>query len=480
MVNYLAAIAGKDYEYVDNLLNINFGDPNFFLPWKYLSTFLNTDNNADKYLKNISSILNKLVYNVERSHIVHDLIKLPNSYQERARLFGLLSFLGNDYNTDAFKEWERFVYNYAVNTVEDKETFYAFAKRIKEEFSSYSMDILSYLSSKYDNSKYDREQLNEEYFKASIILNGGELERGIRLAEKHPLLNGRIRPLIVDNNHYDSSSFIKIWKNFLEWFGLDGKMLQFKEGDTASLSRRTVFATAFTQSITQMNQLFSDIKCLDFSGNTLKDKLQMQRFEHIFRRCLLCEDLTGIGELCWSNSEDIEGIQTKSALLQNGVIEGILKHKGGEELRFRWYHNCSCFYPNNGRTNDWRIGFDRINEDPGWTRNRNHVLNFLEKRGYEIKETRVSNDNSIALWWGSDIMFINLNFPDIYLMWDAYYNIGIIHKNNRMWVKRQNRKEGQNENYLFRAVEKNAEQIEQEINRLISEYLDDTTKQITE
>ena len=76
MVNYLAAIAGKDYEYVDNLLNINFGDPNFFLPWKYLSTFLNTDNNADKYLKNISSILNKLVYNVERSHIVHDLIKL--------------------------------------------------------------------------------------------------------------------------------------------------------------------------------------------------------------------------------------------------------------------------------------------------------------------------------------------------------------------------------------------------------------------
>ncbi|MBD5222736.1 MAG: DUF262 domain-containing protein [Bacteroidales bacterium] len=480
MVNYLAAIADKDYEYVDNLLNINFGDPNFFLPWKYLSTFLNTDNNADIYLKNISSILNKLVYNVERSHIVHDLIKLPNSYQERARLFGLLSFLGNDYNTDAFKEWERFVYNYAVNTVEDKETFYAFAKRIKEEFSWYSMDILSYLSSKYDNSKYDREQLNEEYFKASIILKGGELEREIRLAEKHPLLNGRIRPLIVDNNHYDSISFIKIWKNFLEWFGLDGKKLQFKEGDSASLLRRTVFATAFTQSITQMNQLFSDIKCLDFSGNTLKDKLHMQRFELIFRRCLLCEDLTGIGELCWSNSEDMEGIQTKSALLQNGVIEGILKHKGGEELRFRWYHNCSCFYPNNGRTNDWRIGFDRINEDPGWTRNRNHVLNFLEKRGYEIKETRVSNDNTIALWWGSDIMFINLKFPDIYLMWDAYYNIGIIHKNNRTWVKRQSRKEGQNENYLFRAVEKNTEQIEQEINRLISEYLDDTSKQITE
>ncbi|MBD5301583.1 MAG: hypothetical protein HDS16_01065 [Bacteroides sp.] len=93
---------------------------------------------------------------------------------------------------------------------------------------------------------------------------------------------------------------------------------------------------------------------------------------------------------------------------------------------------------------------------------------------------RLYNDNSIALWWGSDIMFINLNFPDIYLMWDAYYNIGIIHKNNRMWVKRQSRKEGQNENYLFRAVEKNTEQIEQEINRLISEYIDDTSKQISE
>lgn len=471
MVNYLIAVAGKDYEYADNLLNVDFNDPSFFLPWKYLSAYFNADDNSVKYLQNISSILNKLLHNVDRSDIVKILIKFPNNYPERARIFGLLCFIGSDYKSDAFKEWDRFVYNYAVNTVKDKETFFAFAKKIKEEFSIHSMGILSYLAGKYDESKYEREQLNEEYFKAKIILDGGELAHQIRSAEKHPILNGRLRPLISDSNHYDSDSFIKIWMNFVEWFGIDGKKLQFKENDSVSLLQRTIFATAFTKSITQMNQLFSDNKCLDFAGNTLKEKIQRQRFEPIFRRCLLCENLDTIEELRWSNSEDTEGIQTKATLLQNGVIEGILKYKGGEDLRFRWYHNCSCFYPNNGRTNDWRIGFDRISDDAGWTRNRNHVLDFLEKRGYEIKETRVSNDNSVSLWWGSDIMFINLNFPDVYLMWDAYYNIGLIHEKNRTWIKRKIRKENQNENYLFRAVAKDAEQIESELNNLILEYI---------
>lgn len=470
MVNYLIAIVGKDYEYVDNLLSINFNNTDFFLPWKYLSAYFSADDKAEEYLKSISSILNKLLHNLGNSDVGQKLIQRPKNYQERARQFGLLSYLGNDYKSDAFKEWDRFVYNYSMNTVEDKETFFAFAKRIKEEFSLYSMDILSYLADKYDKIKYDREQLNEEYFKAKIILKGGELAHQIKTAEKHPLLNGRLRPLIIDNNHYDSDSFIKIWMKFIELFGEDGKKLQFKEDDPVSLSQRTIFATAFTKNITQMNQLFSDNKCLDFAGNTLKEKLQRQRFEPIFRRCLLCDDLDNIEELAWSNSVDVEGIQTKATLLQNGVIEGILKYKGGEELRFRWYHNCSCFYPNNGRTNDWRIGFDRISNDSGWTRNRNQVLDFLEKRGYEIKETRVSNDNSVSLWWGSDIMFINRSFPDVYLMWDAYYNIGLIHEKKRTWLKRKIRNENQNENYLFRAVGKSAEQIEQELNRLISEY----------
>ena len=469
MVNYLIAVAGKEYVHRDNLLNIDYKDSNFFLPWKYLYTFLNTDDNASEYLKSISLLLNKLLYNVDRSNITRDLIKIPTSYPERARQFGLLSFMGNDYSSNAFKEWERFINNYAVNTVEDKETFFAFANRIKNEYSLHSMDILSYLSSKYYDNKYDREQLNEEYFKAKVILEGGELAQNIRQAEKHPLLNGRIRPLIADNNHYDSMSFIAIWRNFKEWFGPDGKALCFKENNV-SLSRRTLFATAFTKSITQRDQLFSENKCLDFSGNTLKEKLQMQRFESIFRRCLLGEDLANIQELNWANSDDIEGIQTKAALLQNGVIEGILKYEGGEDLRFRWYHNCFCFYPNNGRTNDWRIGFDRINNDTGWTRNRNHVLNYLEKRGYKVKNSHVSQDESVALWWGSDIKFLNLNFPNICLLWDAYYNVGIIRERDSTWRKRKNQKEGQNENYLFCAARKNTKQIEKELNNLISEY----------
>ena len=474
LINYLVACAGKEYKYADKLLNPDFSNPDFFLPWTYFFTYLKPEKNTDDYLKDISLILNKLLYNNEKSKIVKDLIKIPKTYPERARQFGLLSYIGQDFNSIEFKEWERFVNNYAVNTVEDKDTFFAFAKRIKEEFSAHSTNILTYLSSKYDANKYDsREQLNEEYFKASIILGGGELELKIREAEKHPLLNGRIRPLIADSDHYDSESFIKIWNNFIAWFGLTGQRLEYNADNPDSLSRRVTFATAFTMCITQWNQLYHDIKCLDFSGDTLKQKLRLQRYESVFRRCLLCDDLTEVKLLSWSNPEETEAIQTKAALLQNGVIQGILKYKGGEDLRFRWYHNCSCFYPANGRSNDWRIGFDRINGDAGWTRNRNQVLNYLEKREYEVEDSRVSDDKSVPLWWGSDITFVKSKYPHITLMWDAHYNIGIIHKTNRTWIKRPNKIEGRNENYLFHAVGKQAEQIEFEVNNLILKYIED-------
>lgn len=481
IVNYLIPCAGKDYAYINNLLEIDFSNGEFFLPWKYLSAFLNQGNNARNFLKDISNILNKILFNSGRNDMVPDLLVIPSTYPIRAMQFGLLCYAGSDFNSTEFKEWRRFVYNYSINTVEDRDTFFAFVKRIKEEFSKHSIDILSYLSGKYSPEKFEREQLNEEYFKATLLLKGGILAQAIRDAEKHPMLNGRIRTLIADKDHYDEKSFLTIWNNFIKWFGIDGNKLQFKDEDQSARSQRVVFATAFTKSLTQMNQLLDDnVRCLDFAGNTLKDKLKQQRFEPVFRRCLLSEDLNTLSELPWMNLEDVEGFQTKQTLLQEGVIEGILKHKDGVQLRFRWYHNCRCFYPTNGRSNDWRIGFDRINNDPRWTRNRNDVLNYLQSKGYVIKETRVSKEETVALWWGSDIVFVNSKYPEIPLMWDAFYNVGVVRMNNRTWIKRPGKKEGQNENYLFNAVGKTAEQIESELDTLICEFVsDNSSKTIT-
>lgn len=480
LVNYLIPCAGEKYAYIDNLLKIDFSDGESFLPWKYLSAYLNQGENARMFLKNISNILNKIIFNAGKTQVVPELLAIPNTYPTRAMQFGLLCYAGNDYTSKEFEEWRRFVYNYSINTVEDRDTFFAFSKRIIEEFSERSTYILSYLSEQYSPEKFEREQLNEEYFKASCLLREDDLAQAIREAEKHPMLNGRIRPLIADKDHYDENSFLAIWNNFIIWFGMDGGNLRFEENSQSSLAQRVTFATAFTKNLTQMNQLFHEVKCLDFAGNTLKEKLKMQRFEPVFRRCLLTEDLNDIDELHWENPDEIEGIQTKRALLQNGVIEGILKYKGGDQLRFRWYHNCSCFYPTNGRNNDWRIGFDRINNDPGWTRNRNHVLNYLQSKGYEIKETRVSKDESVALWWGSDIEFINQKYPEISLMWDVFYNVGIIRKSSRTWIKRRDKKEGQSENYLFCSVGKTAECIESELSSLICEFVENnSTAQIT-
>ena len=471
LTNYLIGSVGKDYVYVNKLLEVDFKKEGFFLPWKYFGTCLTSEENADAYLKDMAAILNKLTANGPND-IVKELILLPDTYTKRAWQFGLLSFQGTDYSSEAFQEWHRFIYNYATNTVEDKDTFFAFTKRIKEEFSSRSTDILTYLAGQYDSEKVDdRSQLSEEYFKASLLLQGGELGQKIREAEGHPLLNGRLRPLLAHENHWDAGCFLTIWKHFLQWFGPEGDDLNFREGDTESLSRRVTFATAFVKSLTQWNQLFNDnCKILGISYHGLKENLRHQRFEAVFRMCLLADQLSGMEEAVWSNPEESEAIQTKETLLKPGVIAGILSHRIGTELRFRWYHNCSCFFPYNGKSPDDRIGFDRINSDPLWRRNRNQVVAYLTERTYSVQNERVSTDKGVALWWGSDIFFTHPQHPEIQLWWNADYHIGIIHSlSNTTWVKRHQALEG-NENLLFNAIGKDERQIEECIEELIKDY----------
>lgn len=36
----------------------------------------------------------------------------------------------------------------------------------------------------------------------------------IREAEQHPMLNGRLRPLLVDGDNFDETGFAIIWSNF--------------------------------------------------------------------------------------------------------------------------------------------------------------------------------------------------------------------------------------------------------------------------
>lgn len=467
--NFLVAKAGAKYEYVSKLLDLNYNQE-FYLPWKYFKGYL--EMNASIFFNELSSILNKLVYNSEKASLPDGILDIPSNFQKRAEIFGLLCFKGEDYASQQFQEWNRFVRNYAYNTVSDKDTFFAFVKRIDGEFANHSLDILFYLANQYDKTRYERTQLEEECYKASLLIHGGELAKAIRVSESHPMLEGRLRPLLVHNKNYVGETFIAIWHNFERWFGKDGNGLAYKDNDSDSLNTRVAFAEAFTKSITQMNQLFSDVHCLDFSANQLKDKLRRERFEPIFRRILIRETITDLSELSWSNSYDAEGIQTKKALLQDGVIRGILRHSGGEGLRFRWYHNCSCFYPANGKTNNRRIGFDRISDDPWWSRNRNEALAFLEQRGYNVAAERVSDNGDVQLWWGSDIQFSNYQYPELKLRWNADYNVGIIDASG-YWVKRKVMKEGASDKFIFQAVGKSIDEIERCLDALIAEYYAD-------
>lgn len=470
--NWLIVCAGKSYLHTDNLLNLNYGNKDFFLPWKYFGDFLN-EANAKQYLGEIAILLNKLYHN-RNNEIIKNLISIPKSYIERAYQFGLLAFEGDNYSAKEFKEWKRFIRNYSVNAVSDKETFFAFVNNIRDEFAKdkNSTDILSYLASLHDKKKGKEQnrQLSEEYFKAKVLLNDSELSETIRLAEEHPMLNGRLRPLLIDDNEFNETTFPKIWENFRHWFGEDGNALQFKEKDDKSLQKRSDFARAFTKLIVRQEQLFNDWRVLDFAGGTLKDRLQRERFNLIFRTCLLSDNLDDIEVLSCENTNYIELIQAKETLLETGVIEGILKYDIGNRLRFRWYHNSLCFYPENGRISENRIGIDRVNDNPGWDRNRNHTLKYLQSQSYIIDATPVSDDKSVALWWGSDICFHRPDHPEIMFCWTSDYNLGIINKEYH-WIKRRVLVEGKNPNFMFGVVGKNESIIESEIGTLIKEYL---------
>jgi len=228
--------------------------------------------------------------------------------------------------------------------------------------------------------------------------------------------------------------------------------------------------------LTQRNQLFDNHKILCFSDSGLRENLRYQYFEPVFRACLLSDNLFEVVELSWSNDNDIECIQAKKALLQPGVIEGILSRGKAEESRFQWYRNALCLFPYNGKSTDNRIGFDRINDNPAWTRNRNQTLAYLIGESFNVLNKPVSKDKNVPLWWGNDIRF---TFTDagtsIQLMWNADYNIGIIHE-DWTWIKRQHMEEGQNENFLFNAVGKSKEEIKDEIMKMINEYRDTMLK----
>lgn len=467
--NWLIACAGDKYPYSNELIVLNYNDKGFFLPWKYFGYLLDA-NNAKLYLLGIASLLNRLYHN-RNNGIVEELISIPKSFSEKALQFGLLSFSGNDYSSNEFAEWKRFIRNYSANAVSDRDTFFAYVNRIREDFSKHSTEILPYLSSLYKEKANEQNmQLAEEYFKATVLLNNKELSGTIRQAEEHPILNGRLRPLLIDGDKFNETTFPKIWFNFLKWFGEKGDALQFKKDDEESLRMRSEFARAFTKCIVRQNQLFNDWRVLDFTAGTLKDRLQRERFNLIFRTCLLSDNFDDIEDLPCENFNEIEFIQAKKALLQAGIIEGILKYDVGNRLRFRWYHNSLCFYPENGRISEDRIGIDRVNDIPGWDRNRNQTLKYLQSKSYIIDATPVSDDKSVALWWGSDIRFHHLEHSNITLWWTADYNIGIVNEAYQ-WIKRRTPIEGKNSNFMFSTVWMKENDIEREIETLIGEYL---------
>ena len=158
----------------------------------------------------------------------------------------------------------------------------------------------------------------EEYFKATVLLNNEELSGIIRQAEEHPILNGRLRPLLIDGDKFNETTLRKIWDNFRHWFGEDGKALEFKDGDEESLRKRSAFCTCVYK-VYRKGKINCSMTGVCLILLLVRSKIGSNERDLIlfFVPVFLSEsdNLDDIEDLPCENSNEIEFIQAKETLL---------------------------------------------------------------------------------------------------------------------------------------------------------------------
>ena len=139
-----------------------------------------------------------------------------------AFLWALSSFRGDSFKTDEFSQWIRFIFNMICNTVDSFDSLVRFIKRCTIHYSPNSMNLLEWLNNSPSEVNDKSDQWVEECEKAHYFINPTDkrIPKAILNAEKHNLLRGRIRPIILSsgNNTIDASVILKRWTNYNRYF----------------------------------------------------------------------------------------------------------------------------------------------------------------------------------------------------------------------------------------------------------------------
>lgn len=213
--NEFATNSNGEYFRDDILTDLEDGD----ISWLKLRSIL-TENNRESYFLKLSRLLNRLCETSPFFSSLGEKIELNNlktkpTIRDIAYIWAISEYAGESYSEASFCAWLRFIFNMVHNTVDSFDSLVRFVNRCNNFYAPNSLDINIWLKSNESKDIGDRsEQWQEERYKASVLEEYGSV---IAEAEGHPLLEGRIRPILLEISK-DSSNIELNAANLYEKF----------------------------------------------------------------------------------------------------------------------------------------------------------------------------------------------------------------------------------------------------------------------
>jgi len=175
-------------------------------------------------IQNIEKVFESLCYNVDE---INEIIK-PSwkkndewsifseniNQRQRILLFAVTKYLEiNSFDSIKFKNWIRVVWNIIIDPNIRNVPAMVGAMKFINQLAEDSNDIYNFLinsdSVLFTSNAAYQVQLEEEHFKAILINNFENWEPLIIKAESHPLFQGNIRFLLIDDSNTDIEAFKK-------------------------------------------------------------------------------------------------------------------------------------------------------------------------------------------------------------------------------------------------------------------------------
>lgn len=230
-----------------------------------------------RYFRDLARLLNRLVdgdgyYTASWGTLFLNAKSLSDddSNKVTAFLWAISKYDGPRFSGEQFKDWVRFSFNIINNYVEGFNSFVRFIKRCSEKYSKHSANILEWLSSDKSKDVEQFAQWEEERLKAKWLLNYGNdsnIGKAILEMEGHPLLEGRIMPLLLSENlEMEEKGFIERCEFFRERFNGAGA----KTNELCADAMRTIFSYLNINSLWWDKYVFRNNKDV-WKNNLLRD-----------------------------------------------------------------------------------------------------------------------------------------------------------------------------------------------------------------